>query len=60
MRCYGLRSVRNDYKAYEVTFSRIGFKEACGINYPMSKPHFSPQIRGKNRSFEGLLWGTEI
>ena len=55
MRRYGLQSVKNSYKACEVTFSHGKNKDACEANHLESKPHFSPQIRGKNQSFEGLL-----
>ena len=30
-------------------------KETCGINYPRSKPHFSPRIRGGKLKFLGVI-----
>ena len=60
MRRYGLQSARNNYRVCEVTFLFVKFKEACGINHLRSKPHFSPWIKGKSRSFGGLLWGIKI
>ena len=52
-------SARNGYKVWEVTFSHGKKKDACGANHSGSKPHFSHQIKGKNWSFEELLWDTE-
>ena len=59
-RRYGLRSVKNGYRAYEITFSRGKIKEACEANLPRSNPHSSLRTRRKNWSFEGLLWSTEL
>ena len=60
MRRYELQSARNGYRVWEVTFSHGKKKDACGANHSRSKPHFSHQIKGKNWSFEELLWDTEI
>ena len=60
MRRYGLRSAKNGYRACKVTFSRGKNKDACGANHLGSKPHFSNRIRGKNQSFEGLLWDIDF
>ena len=34
-------------------------EDQLGLTLKNSKPHFSPWMRGKNRSFKGLLWGHE-
>ena len=60
MRRYGLRSAMSGYGACEVTLSHGKNIDTCGVNHSGLKPHFSPWIKEKNRSFKGLLWGTEI
>ena len=57
MRHSGFQSVRNNYETSEVILSRVESRETNGFHSPKLKPHFSSQIGGKNRNFEGLLWG---
>ena len=45
---------QNGCEAREVTLSCVEIKETCEINYPKSKPHFSPRIRKKKT---GVLRG---
>ena len=48
---------QNGYRACEVTFSRVEFNEACGINYPRSKSHFSPWMKKKKKKKTRFLKG---
>ena len=58
-----LRSIRNNYRTHEATFSRVEIKETYGINYPKSKSllfFFSPwRGREKTGVFRGYCRDKE-
>ena len=47
---------QNGCGARKMTLLHVEVKETCGINYPRSKPHFSPQ-GGKKSEFLGAIVG---